>query len=112
MDIPSSTFEQPQQASVACAAAIAEQETVTGATAEQGGDQANGRSSYDLTSCASPRRCSAVDFSWIREQIAFPDSERDFAREELNRRAVEGDWAGRFSTTKVRKVILAAYPGP
>jgi len=83
---------------------------VTGdATDEQGGDQANGRSSYDLTSCASPLRCSAVDFSRIREQIAFRDSDRDFAPRELNRRAVERDRAGRFSTTRVKKVIPVAH---
>lgn len=79
------------------------------AIAEQGGDQANGRSSYDLTSCVSPLRCSAVDFSRIREPIAFRDSDRDFARRDLNRRAVERDRAGRLPATKIKKVIVAAH---
>ena len=79
------------------------------AIAEQGGDQANGRSSYDLTSCASPLRCSAVDFSRIREPIAFQDSDRDFVREELNRRAIERDWGGRLPATKAKKVTLIAH---
>jgi hypothetical protein len=53
-----------------------------------------------------------VDFSWIREQLAFRDSDCDFARRELNWRAIEGiegDQAGRFSTTR-KKIILAAHP--
>ena len=32
---------------------------------------------YDLTSRASPLRCSAVDFSWTWEQIAFDHSDCD-----------------------------------
>src|SRR6266853_5834719 len=68
----------------------------------------------EMGSCVAPsepsgtragevRRCSAVDFSRTREQIAFRDSVRDFARQELNRGAEERYRAGRFPTKVWKK---------
>ena len=64
---------------------------------------------YDLTNSASPVRCSSVDFSRTWDQIAFRHSVCVFARWDLNRGAEERDRAGRFSTTRVTKVILGAH---